>query len=123
MKKNSLNEIDDDADDDSTDDDLTTIEKLDEYLKLKDDTSADPDYKQQETSSSTDGSSILTEIDSEEEKTESQKKLNGEEVLISKKLFIACAFQRHRRELTSRVMDRSTATLPTWKVAIKVRKK
>jgi hypothetical protein len=68
-----LNEIDDDTTDDE---DLSTKELLDKYENVKD-SSVDPDYV---PSSSEELSSdeILTEADTEEEKTESQKQLNGE---------------------------------------------
>lgn len=72
MKKNSLNEIDDD----SSDGDLSTNEMLEKYEKVKD-SSADPDYvpsSGEELSSE----EFSSEVDTEEEKTESQKQLNGE---------------------------------------------
>lgn len=72
MKKNSLNEIDDD----SSDGDLNTKEMLDKYEKVKDSLD-DPDYvpsSDEEVSSD----EFSSEVDTEEEKTESQKKLNGE---------------------------------------------
>lgn len=74
MKKNSLNEIDDD---DSSDDDLNTQEKLDEYAKQDDNVVSDPDYVPVSEPSS-DEISISSDVDTEEEKTESQKQLNGE---------------------------------------------
>lgn len=78
VKKNSLNDIDDENDDDSsdtTDDDMDTTQKLEAYSKLKD-SSADPDYVPMSEPSSEELSS--DEIDTEEEKTESQRKLNRE---------------------------------------------
>lgn len=72
MKKNCLNEIDGD----SSDEGLNTIEKLDKYANLKDSPSVDPDYVPVDESSSEDTSSD-GELDTEEEKTESQRTLNG----------------------------------------------
>lgn len=74
VKKNSLNDIDD-IDDSSDDDDLDTTQKLEAYSKLKD-SSADPDYVPTSEPSSEELSS--DDIDTEEEKTESQRMLNSE---------------------------------------------
>lgn len=71
VKKNSLNQIDDDSTDGDDDaDKLTTQQMLEEYSALKD-SSMDPDFVPSEEPSS-------EEISSErEERTESQKKMNG----------------------------------------------
>lgn len=50
---------------------------LDEYSKLNDTISADPDYEPGEEVSSDEITSGSDEVDTEEEKTESQRKLNG----------------------------------------------
>lgn len=73
VKKNSLNEIDDD----SSDGDLSTKELLDKYETVKD-SSADADYMPSSSSEELSSDEVMTEADTEEEKTESQKQLNGE---------------------------------------------
>lgn len=73
--KNSLNEIDGDSS--GSDDEMTTEQLLDEYAKIED-SSADPDWVPGDSEPSSEEISSEGEIDTEEEKTESQKKLNGE---------------------------------------------
>lgn len=69
-----MNEIDGDSSDDA---EATTSEMLEQFAKLKDSPSVDPDYEPGEEPSSEDVSSD-GDLDTEEEKTESQRKLNGE---------------------------------------------
>jgi hypothetical protein len=64
-----LNQIEDD---DTEDDELNTAEMLEKYADKKN-LSTDPDYVAEEEPSSED---ISTESDSDEERTESQKRLN-----------------------------------------------
>lgn len=75
MKKNSLNDIDGDGT--SGDEEMKTVEMLEQYSKIKDSPSVDPDYEPEEEPSSEEVSSD-GDLDTEEEKTESQRKLNGE---------------------------------------------
>lgn len=76
MKKSSLNQIDDD-DDDTSEGDMSTEKMLNEYAKMKD-SSADADYEPQSEEASSEEVSSEGDIDTEEEKTESQRKLNRE---------------------------------------------
>lgn len=74
--KNCLDEVDDNI----SDDDLTTNEMIDKYAKIKD-SSADVDY----TPSSEDELSteeFSGEAESEDERTESRKQLNGELIKV-----------------------------------------
>lgn len=77
MKKSSLNQIDDD--DDTSEGDMSTEKMLNEYAKMKDSSAdADADYEPQSEDASSEEVSSDGDIDTEEEKTESQRKLNRE---------------------------------------------
>jgi len=98
-----LNEIDGD----SSDDGLDTNEMLEQYSKLKDSPSVDPDYEPEEEVSSediTDG-----ELDTEEEKTESQRKLNGGDL---SNLTANGSVNGHSSDIDSRVKSKKETGLP-----------
>lgn len=58
----------------TSDEDLQTTDLLDKYANRGDSYAKDPDFEPGEEPSSED---ISSDVDTEEEKTESQKKLNG----------------------------------------------
>lgn len=73
--KKSLNV--DESDESESDDDLNITELLDKYANLDDSLRVDPDYELKEVDeNSTDDSSSIS--DSDDGKTESQRKLNSE---------------------------------------------
>lgn len=77
-QKETLNASSNDGSD--SDEELNARQMLDKYADMNDSMSADPDYVPQETDGDSTDSDFPT--DSDEEKTESQRKLNGIKFMI-----------------------------------------
>lgn len=75
--KDSLN-----VSDGESDEDLNAKQMLDKYGDLNDSATVDPDYVPSEDEDDGDSTDSDIPSDSDEEKTESQRKLNGKKLII-----------------------------------------
>lgn len=114
-QKETLNASSNDGSD--SDEELNARQMLDKYADMNDSMSADPDYVPQETDGDSTDSDFPT--DSDEEKTESQRKLNGIKFMIVNfyriaLLIIILADDRDDSKITSGNVDKSNVINSQW---------